>query len=229
MGAIYLIRHGQASFGAADYDELSPLGSEQAALLGDALLARGVRPDLVVCGTLLRHRQTAQACLPALGVSLEWTEDAAWDEYDHERMIEAYRPHFRDKAQLVAELAATPDPRRAFQDMFAQAMRRWVSGAYDADYVETWTAFCGRVEAGASRLRDKLKRGETALVFTSGGPISAIVRSLLGLSDERAAQLNWMLANAAVTKLIYSERGMYLSSLNEHAHFESDPRLITYR
>jgi len=74
--------------------------------------------------------------------------------------------------------------------MFAEALKRWVSGVHDADYAETWSAFCGRVEAGASRLRDKLRRGETALVFTSGGPISAIVRALLGLCDERAAQLD---------------------------------------
>src|SRR3546814_20682282 len=74
-----------------------------------------------------------------------------------------------------------------------------------------------------------LGRAKAALVFTSGGPITAIVRQLLGLSDERAIRLNWTLANAAVTKLIYSERGIYLSTLNEHAHFEHDSSMITYR
>ena len=30
MSAVYLIRHGQASFGAADYDRLSERGEQQA-------------------------------------------------------------------------------------------------------------------------------------------------------------------------------------------------------
>lgn len=29
MSAVLLVRHGQASFGAADYDQLSPEGEEQ--------------------------------------------------------------------------------------------------------------------------------------------------------------------------------------------------------
>ncbi len=37
MGQIYLVRHGQASFGSADYDQLSTLGAEQAQMLGGSL------------------------------------------------------------------------------------------------------------------------------------------------------------------------------------------------
>ncbi|EXF47276.1 phosphoglycerate mutase family protein [Pseudomonas sp. BAY1663] len=37
MGSIYLIRHGQASFGAENYDVLSPLGYRQSEALGDYL------------------------------------------------------------------------------------------------------------------------------------------------------------------------------------------------
>lgn len=229
MGAIYLIRHGQASFGAGDYDKLSKRGVEQGAVLGRALAARGVKPDHVVCGGMLRHRETAQACLQAMGLNADWHEDLAWNEYDHETMVEAYRPRFRNKAVMAAELAASLHPRRAFQDVFAEAMKRWIAGEHDADYPETWPAFCARCEHAAQRLPTALGRSKTALVFTSGGPISAVARHLLGLSDERAIRLNWTLANAAVTKLIYSERSLYLSTLNEHAHFEHDSALITYR
>lgn len=229
MGAIYLVRHGQASFGAGDYDKLSRLGVEQGAILGRALAARGLAPDAVVCGGMLRHRETAQSCLAAMGREAQWDEDLAWNEYDHETMIEAYRPRYRNKAVMAAELAATLNPRRAFQDLFAEAMQRWIAGGHEADYPESWGAFCARVESAARRLQTALGRSKTALVFTSGGPIAALARQLLGLSDERAVRLNWTLANAAVTKLIYSERGIYLSTLNEHAHFEHDGKLITYR
>ncbi|NKF23942.1 histidine phosphatase family protein [Solimonas marina] len=229
MGVIYLIRHGQASFGAGDYDKLSPLGIEQGAILGQALAARGVTPDAVVCGAMKRHRETAQACLSAMQQPAEWVEDAAWNEYDHETMVAAYKPGFRDKAVMATELAATPNPRRAFQEIFAEAQRRWIGGEHDADYPESWAGFCARVDTALTTLQNTLGRSKTALVFTSGGPIGAAAQRLLGLSDERAIRLNWTLANAAVTKLIYSERSLYLSTLNEHAHFEHDARLITYR
>jgi broad specificity phosphatase PhoE len=35
MGNLYLVRHGQASFGAADYDQLSELGQRQSVRLGE--------------------------------------------------------------------------------------------------------------------------------------------------------------------------------------------------
>ena len=53
MGQILLVRHGQASWGAADYDVLSDLGEEQGTAVGRALA--DLRPDVVVHGTMLRH------------------------------------------------------------------------------------------------------------------------------------------------------------------------------
>lgn len=50
MSQILLVRHGQASWGSADYDVLSPLGEKQSAVLGEALAARGITPDLLVRG-----------------------------------------------------------------------------------------------------------------------------------------------------------------------------------
>jgi broad specificity phosphatase PhoE len=65
VGVVYVVRHGQASFGAADYDVLSELGHRQAALAGVELRDRGVRIDLVASGTLRRQRETAAAALAA--------------------------------------------------------------------------------------------------------------------------------------------------------------------
>jgi len=45
MGSIFLIRHGQASFGAENYDVLSPLGHQQSEALGDHLGQLGTRFD----------------------------------------------------------------------------------------------------------------------------------------------------------------------------------------
>ena len=67
MSSILLVRHGQASFGAADYDDLSPTGHEQSRVLGAALAARGVGADLVVAGEMRRHAQTAASLLDGAG------------------------------------------------------------------------------------------------------------------------------------------------------------------
>lgn len=37
MTTIYLVRHGQASFGTASYDQLSAKGEQQAQVVGDFL------------------------------------------------------------------------------------------------------------------------------------------------------------------------------------------------
>jgi broad specificity phosphatase PhoE len=230
MGAIYLVRHGQASFGAADYDALSETGVRQARVLGAALKRRLPRVDEVVCGTMRRHQQTAEACLAELGLPAGRRVDAGWDEYDHQEVLCAFEPRYREPAQMVADLAGAEDPRRAFQQLFSQAAARWASGAHDGDYRESWPAFRARVEAALARLAGSLGRSRTAVVFTSGGAISAVCRSLLQLPDEHTFRLSWALANASVTKVLCGARGVTLSTFNEHGHLESEPSgLLTYR
>ena len=231
MGVIYLIRHGQASFASSDYDKLSSIGGEQSRILGQALAARKVTPDVVVCGAMLRHRETASGCMAALSSSPGWDEDSGWNEYDHEAMLEAYDPRFTRKTNIAAEmLKSGMDPRRAFQELFSKAASRWVSGEHDDDYDESFAEFCARVEAALARLTERLGKSKTALVFTSGGAISAVARALLGLPNERTMPLSYTLANASVTKVIVGSGGVRLMSLNEHAHFEGlEPKYLTYR
>ncbi|MDO8419608.1 MAG: histidine phosphatase family protein, partial [Rubrivivax sp.] len=61
MGTLYLVRHGQASFGAADYDQLSDLGARQCRALGRWFRERGVAFEGVLRGTLRRHEQSLAA------------------------------------------------------------------------------------------------------------------------------------------------------------------------
>jgi broad specificity phosphatase PhoE len=231
MGVILLIRHGQASFASSNYDKLSSIGMEQGRILGAALKARGVKPDLLVCGNMQRHRETAEQCLTALGVAPSWDEDSGWDEYDHGAMLEAYDPRFGRKSNLAAELLKTgEDPKRAFQELFSKAAARWVGGAKDEDYDESFTEFCDRVGAALSRLAARLGKSKTALVFTSGGAISAVAKLMLGLPAEGMLPLSYVIANASITKLISGSTGIRLSTLNEHSHFEGiDPKFLTYR
>jgi broad specificity phosphatase PhoE len=230
MGAIYLIRHAQASFGAADYDQLSEMGMTQSKMLGRALLERRPRTDRIVCGTMRRHHQTAEGCLEAMSLPFELERDAAWNEYDHQNVLHVFDRRYEDPAVLAGELAASDNPRKRFQEIFVASMDRWVGGQHDGEYAESWPAFKARVNGALARLNAALGKSQGALVFTSGGPIAAVCGALLNLSGEDALRLNSKLANASVTKLVCGAKEIHLSTLNEHAHFEGEhASFITYR
>ena len=71
MSVLYLVRHGQASFGTDDYDRLSDLGKEQSRITGRFLAAQGIEPDRIVHGEMLRQRQTAEGLLEGMGLSMD--------------------------------------------------------------------------------------------------------------------------------------------------------------
>jgi broad specificity phosphatase PhoE len=214
---IYLIRHAQASFGARDYDRLSALGERQAAQLARTLA--DVKPHLVLSGSMRRHQQTASLA----GFTAE--VDRGFDEFDHQDVIVAHKPAYRRHAVMVADLARTGHPKRAFQEMFTAATQRWVDGG--DGYTETFRAFCERSEAAVRRTADRLGKGETALVFTSGGPIAAVVSRLLSGGDGLWATLNPVTINTAITKVVSGRGGLTVVSYNEHVHLGAD--LLTYR
>lgn len=230
MGAIYLVRHGQASFGSDNYDALSPLGHQQARVVGQALKVRGVRPDVVFSGTMQRHQETAAGALAELGVSLPLQPHAGVNEFDHENVIEVAQPRYASKAVMMAEMAAGGDPRRAFQKFFQDAVSRWVGGNHDDEYAEPWSVFKLRCVTALDDLVQATPPKGQAVVFTSGGTISVMCAHLLGLSDAQAFTINWTLANTGVTKIVTGRDGLHLVSVNEHAHLEgTEPSLLTYR
>lgn len=230
MGALYLIRHGQASFGSQNYDALSALGHQQGHAVGQALKARGVTPEAVVAGTMQRHQETARAALLAMALDVPMRVHAGVNEFDHENVIEVAEPRYADKAVMMAEMTASGDPRRAFQTFFQDAVARWVGGNHDAEYAEPWSAFKLRCVAALDELIRQTPPKGQLVVFTSGGVISVVCAHLLGLHDSQAFTINWTLANAGITKINVGRDGLHLLSVNEHAHVEGmAPSLLTYR
>src|SRR5579863_2066813 len=211
MGQIFLIRHGQASFGAENYDALSPLGVEQAQLLGRWFADCGMTFDQVASGTMQRHQQTAQICLAALPAPRPMLTDADFNEYDHEDVL------FRDSAEKLDALrtlrAPSERPQRAFRQLFEQAMQRWIGSAHDADYRETWSAFRRRTLAAIERLTAVAEVTNHCLVFTSGGTIATICCELLGAPDRKVPALAYELANSSITRLRFRGGRVMLSML----------------
>src|SRR3954471_202019 len=83
MGVVLLVRHGQASFGAEDYDVLSETGLEQSRVLGRALATQGPEPTAIVHGAMRRQRDTATVMADAGGWSAAPDPDDGWNEFDH--------------------------------------------------------------------------------------------------------------------------------------------------
>jgi broad specificity phosphatase PhoE len=224
---IYLVRHAQASFGRSDYDRLSPQGERQAAHLGEALAMRAVKPDLVVSGSMRRHGRTARIALEAAGIDADITIDEGFNEFDHEQVIVAHKPAYKRRAVLLADLARTGNPARAFQDMFREATERWARSD-GTDYAEPFLSFCARAEQAVRRTAEAVGKGQTAVVFTSGGPIAAVVGRLFAGNDDLWLTLNPVTVNTGVTKLVSGRRGLTVVSYNEHAHLDGTD-LLSYR
>lgn len=222
MGQLLLVRHGQASWGAEDYDVLSETGWEQSRLLGKALAARGITPDAVLTGSMRRHRETAEACLGEIEGSTASEVDAGWDEFDHIAMLGRLPAPFEGRKPSKAE----------FQEWFESATDRWTGGGHDDEYDESFSAFTDRVGAALRRTVEKVGSG-TAIVFSSGGPVSWATASLLADEQDVASRLwrrlNPVCVNSGVTRLVTGRRGTTLVSFNEHTHLDGVAGVLTYR
>jgi broad specificity phosphatase PhoE len=225
MPVIYLIRHGQASFGAENYDALSEMGWQQSRVLGRHLVDQDLGAPRVVCGAMRRHRETAEAALEELALPREWSIDPGFNEYDHQRLLHVHWPESQDRAALNRWMAEQAHPRRAFQARFEDALRRWQRN--QDDYHETWPAFRERVLASLYSLANGLERGDNALVFSSGGAISVAIQHLLELDEEALITFNRGLVNTSVTRLLVNAGNLRLATLNEHLHLSGE--LLTYR
>ncbi|MGH3208610.1 MAG: histidine phosphatase family protein [Trebonia sp.] len=215
MGVILLVRHGQASFGSADYDVLSPAGERQARRLGAALAARDIRPASVISGSMLRQRASAAALAGQAGWPVEVSVDAAWDEFE--------------LSGLVPPTSAGQQSRdrEAFQDALEAGMHRWAGTAGAPLTGESFTAFTARAESGLRTIAAGQPRGATTLVVTSAGVIGWLAAGLLGAGVEQWIRLNRVCVNTGVTTLIAGRRGISLVAFNDHSHLSRQE--ITYR
>jgi broad specificity phosphatase PhoE len=219
MGVVLLVRHGQASYGAEEYDVLSEPGAQQSRVLGRALAAQGVRATAVVHGAMRRQRDTASLLAEGAGWAVASELDEGWDEFDH-----------------LGVVARGPSPdadladRRTFQQAFDEATARWSSGEHDAEYAETWSAFVGRVTGALDRA---CERDGVTVVVSSGGPIAVVCATLVEPAATPAElprywrRFNTVTLNAAVTRVLVGSTGRRLLSFNEHSHLPQ--HLVTHR
>ena len=231
MTTIYLIRHGQASFGAESYDKLSATGEQQATVLGQYFQKILKEQPYVVAGGMQRHRQTADFALAECFPEAIPHINVGWNEFNHQQVFAKYDARFNEPHLLKQDVAKEISPRAYLAKIFEGAISRWTDGEYHHEYDESWPYFKARVEDTLQNLCNELAQTKPryAVVFTSGGVISVAVGKLLGLSPEKTFALNWAIANASLTTLRLVGNEPQLLSLNEHHYLKAeDAQLLTW-
>jgi broad specificity phosphatase PhoE len=239
MSSLTLVRHGQASFFAEDYDRLSPLGETQASLLGEHWVRLGHTFDEIFVGPRSRQIRTAELVGERFRqAGLPWPEPMALpalDEYDLNGLVSTLipdlmnrDPRFSDLVQSYQQTKGDSERTKAFQRMFEVLLRHWQTIPRSAEGVESWVAFRDRVRGGLEHIRARPGNGRRVAAFTSGGFIGTAVHLAMEAPDAMALELNWRVRNSSLTDLMFSKNRLTLDSFNAVPHLE-DTAAWTYR
>ncbi|MDY6822778.1 MAG: histidine phosphatase family protein [Thermodesulfobacteriota bacterium] len=235
MSTLYLIRHGQASFGQSNYDALSDIGHRQSASLAEYLDRSGIVFDAVYTGPQVRHAETAEPFLNLLNKRPQCpvhTEHQGLAEYDFENVLKALLPVIgAEDESFNADMGRMFTDKKAFQRVFETAILRWVRADDPLPGLPTWQAFKDRVNWGLDEIMARDGRGKHVLMFTSGGPIAVAVQKALALSDEMAMRLNWQIVNCSISRFKCTTDRLMVSAFNEHTwlEIEGGEEMVTYR
>lgn len=225
------VRHAQASFGAENYDALSPLGHRQARLLGEWLAAR---PDLgfdaVATGTMARHRETLEGIRAARAGLPEALVLPELDEFDHAAMLAAFRRLAPDDPVVAAIGAGRAPDLAAIFRFLRGGLRAWVEGRLDDEVPETFAAFRARVRRGLDALRAAHPGARRVLVVSSGGVMSQLAQWALDVPDAQAIELNLSIRNSALAEFRFAEGRWRFGSWNALPHLAAPEHreLLTY-
>ena len=213
MGTLYLVRHGQASFGADNYDQLSELGQRQCQQLGRYFASKGRRFDTVISGTLQRQIQSQQAIASGLGQASEALRLPGLNEYDSHAVISAVHPQALAKPD-------TPERYRHHFRVLRQGLAAWMAGQTQPVGMPTYADFVAGVAAAMDHVRSQCE-GEVLMV-SSGGPIATAVGLVLGVAPAVTIDLNMRIRNSAVTEFHFNPKRHALVSYNTLPHLDAD-------
>jgi broad specificity phosphatase PhoE len=213
MGTLYLVRHGQASFGADDYDQLSALGEKQSVRLGEYFAERDIHFDGLIAGTLRRHKQTLEGILRGMnraGDHLSWE---GLNEYDSEAVIATVHP-------ATLEKPTSPEMVRHHFRLLRDGLAQWMAGAAQPSGMPSYPEFVAGVAGALDHVRAN-HYGQNVLVVSSGGPISTAVGYLLGAKPEATIELNLRMRNTSVTEFAFTPKRHMLVGFNAIPHLDA--------
>jgi broad specificity phosphatase PhoE len=212
MGNLYLVRHGQASFGAADYDNLSELGHRQSVRLGEHFRHKGVQFDAVLCGTLRRHVQTWEGIRKGAALAMEPLAWPGLNEFDGDALIATINPHPMDRPDTL-------DGAKHHFRLLRDGLTQWMNGVVSPKGMATYPEFVKGVTSALDHVRQH--HTGNVLIVSSGGPISTAVGHILGTTPETTIGLNLRIRNSSVTEFAYTPKHHNLVTFNTLPHLES--------
>ncbi|MFP6684086.1 MAG: histidine phosphatase family protein [Polyangiaceae bacterium] len=236
MSTLYLVRHGQASFHAEDYDQLSDLGIRQSRVLGEDCALRGLKMDAVYTGPRRRQRDTYQHMREAAREAGHQLPEPqlieAFDEIDIQAVTDQAMarvlPSCPDLPEQIRKQELTDAGREAMRHyggIVRALLKRWA--AQDLDFIETFDAFYARVSAALSQVMRDQGRGKNVAVITSGGPVCMAVRLALALEPAATVDLMWIVHNASITRFKFTEDRFTLMGFNGIGHLR-EAELLTH-
>ncbi len=211
MGTLYLVRHGQASFGADDYDQLSEQGLRQSVRLGEYFAHKGITFEAAVTGTLKRHAQTFEGICSGLGLAPPALAWPGLNEYDSEAVIAAVHPHPLEKP-------SSPELYRHHFRLLRDGLTQWMAGVVSPRGMPSYADFRAGVVAALDHVRTQ--HSGNVLLVSSGGPIATAVGHVLGTSPETTIELNLRIRNSAVTEFVFTPKRHMLLTYNTLPHLD---------
>ena len=212
MGTLYLVRHGQASFGAENYDQLSDLGHQQSVRLGEYFARKDVHFDGLIAGTLRRHKQTLEGILQGMK---QQGEHLSWDglnEYDSQALI----------ATVHAEKLESPTSPETYRHHFRllrDGLAQWMAGSASPLGMPSYKEFVAGVAGALDHVRAN-HYGQNVLIVTSGGPIATAVAHVLGIGAQATIDLNMRIRNSSITEFAFTPKRHMLVCYNAIPHLE---------
>lgn len=235
MSTIYLVRHGQASFGAQDYDKLSDLGCRQASVAGEYFRDCGIHFDAVYSGDLSRQRETARLAIASQPAEVPHHIDPRFNEIQNEEQLKCLMPQVIQQNPAVKTLvdkglSSSKDYQKAIEAVF----NYWVSPACNDSRIQSWADFSGNARQAVTDVMQEHGGGKTIGIFTSGGTLATVVAQVLGLGGEQTYPFYEPVFNCSVTQLFYSGSKVSLSYFNDGSFLrllgaQRGEQLLTYR
>ncbi|MDG2046862.1 MAG: histidine phosphatase family protein [Halioglobus sp.] len=235
MAIIYLIRHGQASFGSENYDKLSELGCRQATITGEYFRDQAIHFDAVYSGDLSRQRNTARLAIASQPAVVAHHIDPRFNEINNDEQLKYLTPEvIKINAKIEAMVNKGLSSSKDYQKVIEAVFNYWVSPACNDLRLQSWAEFSGGARQAMVDVMQEQGAGKTIGIFTSGGTLATIVAQVLGLDGAKTYQLYEPIVNCSVTQLFYSGSKISLSYYNDSSFLQvlgqqQGEALITYR
>ncbi len=243
MGTLYLVRHGQASFGADDYDVLSAMGHQQSVRLGEYFQRRGVTFDAALTGTLNRQIQTLAGICQGMGVEFAIPDGAerrdgppqassAPSGGSEVREATSVGVHILwpglneyDSHAVIEtihphklEKPTSPEMYRSHFRLLRDGLAQWMAGVVSPRGMPSYNDFVAGVTSALDHVRKNCEGN--VLLVSSGGPIATAVGHVLGTSPETTIELNLRIRNSSITEFAFTPKRHMLVTYNTLPHLD---------